>query len=432
MKERYIKFFKKNVVVLVILLIVVCFSFGISYSNFIYNSNNHRAVEMYVNKLKYNIKINNILTNKIDIPSGNSVVNIEIESLNNVDTYFKLLTLKRDNLDIYYLEQKPNDKINSNNKNIVKLFISNKTDNNVSCEFLVSGGYINNSVDDIQIPNNYQEIINKINVGDNFEYKIDDKTYNLNYDFLDNIELRTINNGFRILNVNDDGSIDLISNESVSINSLKFKGAKSYNNIIYILNTILNELYSSKYTVNVRNISLNDINKNMKSNLEIYSNNIKTYTNQNNIYIPSLYENEIDSIIDNQHLNGKIDKSENNSFIDSTYKIVNSITLKEMNKLNNIVEDNFKSLVYYELFIEKNNKYYNPYYISTRYSDTLEDNVLFGIFSIRNNELYKSNLYDSNNNEYESSLFARPIIRISNKVNLYLEQDVFKINENNM
>ena len=432
MKERYIKFFKKNVVVLVILLIVVCFSFGISYSNFVYNSNNHRAVEMHINKLKYNIKINNTLTNKIDIPSGNSVVNIEIESLNNVDTYFKLLTLKSDYLDIYYLDQKPNDKINSNNKNVVKLFVSNKTNNNVSCEFLVSGGYINNSIDDILIPNNYQEIINKISVGDNFEYKIDDKTYNLNYDFLDNIELHTINNGFRILNVNDDGSIDLISNESVSINSLKFKGAKSYNNIIYILNTILNELYSSKYSVNVRNININDINKYMKSNLEIYSNNIKTYTNQNNIYIPSLYENEIGSIINNQHLNGKIDKSENNSFIDSNYKIANTITLKEMNKLNNIVEDNFKSSIYYELFIEKNNKYYNPYYISTRYSDTSEDNILFGIFGIKNNELYKSNLYDSNNNEYESSLFVRPIIRISNKVNLYLEHDVFKINENNM
>ena len=424
MKERYIKFFKKNVVVLVILLIVVCFSFGISYSNFVYNSNNHRAVEMHINKLKYNIKINNTLTNKIDIPSGNSVVNIEIESLNNVDTYFKLLTLKSDYLDIYYLDQKPNDKINSNNKNVVKLFVSNKTNNNVSCEFLVSGGYINNSIDDILIPNNYQEIINKISVGDNFEYKIDDKTYNLNYDFLDNIELHTINNGF----VNDDGSIDLISNESVSINSLKFKGAKSYNNIIYILNTILNELYSSKYSVNVRNININDINKYMKSNLEIYSNNIKTYTNQNNIYIPSLYENEIDSIINNQHLNGKIDKSENNSFIDSNYKIANTITLKEMNKLNNIVEDNFKSSIYYELFIEKNNKYYNPYYISTRYSDTSEDNILFGIFGIKNNELYKSNLYDSNNNEYESSLFVRPIIRISNKVNLYIDKNIFKIN----
>ncbi len=428
MKERYVKFFKKNVVVLVILLIVVCFSFGISYSNFIFNSNNHRAVEMHVNKLKYNIKINNTLTNKIDVPSGNSVINIEIESLNNVDTYFKLLTLKSDYLDIYYLDQKPNDKINSNNKIIVKLFISNKTNNNVSCEFLVSGGYINNSIDDINVPNNYQEIINKISVGDNFEYKIDDKTYNLNYDFLDNIELHSINNGFRILNVNDDGSIDLISNESVSINSLKFKGAKSYNNIIYILNTILNELYSSKYSVNVRNININDINKYMKSNLEIYSNNIKTYTNQNNIYIPSLYENEIGSIINNQHLNGKVDKSENSSFIDSNYKIVNTITLKEMNKLNNIVEDNFKSYIYYELFIEKDNKYYNPYYVLTRYSDTSEDNILFGIFGIKNDELYKSNLYDSNNNEYESSLFVRPIIRISNKVNIYLDKNIFKIN----
>ena len=52
------KFFYKRFVVLFILLAVVCFSLGASYSNFIYTSSNHRAVEMHMNKLSYNIKVN--------------------------------------------------------------------------------------------------------------------------------------------------------------------------------------------------------------------------------------------------------------------------------------------------------------------------------------------------------------------------------------
>ena len=59
MKERYIKFFKKELVFLLILLLVVCFSFGVSYSNFVYNSDKHRAVEMYTSSLKYEVTINN-------------------------------------------------------------------------------------------------------------------------------------------------------------------------------------------------------------------------------------------------------------------------------------------------------------------------------------------------------------------------------------
>ncbi len=426
MKAKYMKFFKRNIIVLVILLIVVFFSFGISYSNFVYNSIDHRAVEMHINKLKYNIKINDENTNNIVLTPGNNTLIINIESLNEVKTYFKLLTLNNDNIDIYYYENEPYGMINENGNITIKLLTTNKTNENITCELLVSSGYINNTLDDINIPDNYIEIKNKINIGDNIEYKIDEtKRYNYN-----DLELLPIKSNYRILNINDNGTLDIISNEPINLsNQLIFKGSNGYNNIIYLLNNISSSLYSSNYSINIRNLNLDDIEKYTNNKIVNYNGNVKTYNE--NIYIPSLYEQEKNSIINNIHVLGNIDRSENNTYINSNYKIVNSITLNEMEKINKIDSNTFIKPIYYELFIEKNNKYYNPYYLLTRYAQANENNVSFGIFSINNNEINKCDLYDTDNNEYDINLMIRPIITLSNntKINYDSDSNTWKIGE---
>ena len=80
MKNRYIKFFKKELIVLLLLLIVVFISFGITYANFIYNSEDKRAVEMFAGSLNYNLKINDVYQSNIEVPKGSSIINLEIES----------------------------------------------------------------------------------------------------------------------------------------------------------------------------------------------------------------------------------------------------------------------------------------------------------------------------------------------------------------
>ena len=402
MKAKYMKFFKRNIIVLVILLIVVFFSFGISYSNFVYNSIDHRAVEMHINKLKYNIKINDENTNNIVLTPGNNTLIINIESLNEVKTYFKLLTLNNDNIDIYYYENEPYGMINENGNITIKLLTTNKTNENITCELLVSSGYINNTLDDINIPDNYIEIKNKINIGDNIEYKIDEtKRYNYN-----DLELLPIKSNYRILNINDNGTLDIISNEPINLsNQLIFKGSNGYNNIIYLLNNISSSLYSSNYSINIRNLNLDDIEKYTNNKIVNYNGNVKTYNE--NIYIPSLYEQEKNSIINNIHV------------------------LNEIEKINKIDSNTFIKPIYYELFIEKNNKYYNPYYLLTRYAQANENNVSFGIFSINNNEINKCDLYDTDNNEYDINLMIRPIITLSNntKINYDSDSNTWKIGE---
>ena len=57
--DRYISYIRNRIIILCAALVIVCVSFGVSYSNFVYNSKEHRAVEMFVNKLNYVLKINN-------------------------------------------------------------------------------------------------------------------------------------------------------------------------------------------------------------------------------------------------------------------------------------------------------------------------------------------------------------------------------------
>ncbi len=432
MKEKYIKFLKKNVVVLVILLIVVCFSFGISYSNFIYNSNNHRAVEMHIDKLNYSIKINNTNTNEITVSPGNSLIELEIESLNKINTFYKLFYLENTNLNLYIYENNTDGTIDGNSKIKIKLFISNNSSDSINCKFLVVGGYINNTLDDIKTPLNYKEIKDKISVGDYFEYKIDEnKKYNLQKEFTQNnsdLELSAIKTNYRILNINNDGTIDLIAEEAILLsNNMLLGGSNGYNNAVYILNDICNSLYSTKYSTNARNLNLDDIHKYTTTKLIEYNDNIKTY-NMDSIYIPTIYEDEKNSIINNIHTNGVLLNSEGNNYITSNFKIVNSITLHETNNINKITKNNFINDIYYELFIEKNNKYYSPYYLSTRHIDATDESAIFGILSINNNEINNSKLHDIYNNTYKSSLYIRPVITISNNVNIYFDE-YWKLNK---
>ena len=102
-----------------------------------------------------------------------------------------------------------------------------------------------------------------------------------------------------------------------------------------------------------------------------------------------------------------------------------------MKNIDKIYNDTFINPIYYELFIENNSDYYNPYYLLTRYAFANESNVSFGIFSINNNEINKSNLYDTDNNDYEVNLMIRPIITLKNDIKITYDNssNVWKIGE---
>ena len=172
--KRVLEFLKEHKY-LMVLLVVVSFSvtLGLTYSNFIVTSNNHKAAEMYIGALKYSIEINGSSTNTLSVPTGETIIDVKVSNLNPVDTYYKLLYLKNSNLTIEYFSSayelddsnnvtksydKPNDSVTSSNSKTIKLQITNNSTSSQTLGLSVKGGYITNTLSDITAPSTYSEI----------------------------------------------------------------------------------------------------------------------------------------------------------------------------------------------------------------------------------------------------------------------------------
>ena len=167
--NRVVNFLQKYFAVISV-LIGISILLSISFSNFVVTSNNHKAAEMYIGELKYSIEINGSTTNTLSVPTGETIVDVKVNNLNPVDTYYKLLYLKNTNITVKYYEStkdtddvvttynKPNDSITSSNSNIVKLLITNSSTSSQNIAFTMKGGYITNTIQDITTTSTYSEI----------------------------------------------------------------------------------------------------------------------------------------------------------------------------------------------------------------------------------------------------------------------------------
>ena len=169
MMQKIIDYFKQYIGVISIVL-AVCILLTYSLSYFVTNSDNHRAAEMYIGELKYSMEIDETTTNTLTVPTGETIVDINVTNQNGVDTYFKLLYLKNDNVTIsYYNETKDTSEVFTKylssgellEKGItgtLKLKIINNSSSAQTLTFSVSGGYSTNKLTDVDVPSTYSEI----------------------------------------------------------------------------------------------------------------------------------------------------------------------------------------------------------------------------------------------------------------------------------
>ena len=125
---------------------------------------------MYVGELKYSMTIEGNSTNTLSVPAGETIVDINVTNQNGVDTYFKLLYLKNDNVTISYYDKTKNtseaytkylssgDIIDKNITGTLKLKIINNSSSAQTLTFSVSGGYSTNKLSDVDVPSTYSEI----------------------------------------------------------------------------------------------------------------------------------------------------------------------------------------------------------------------------------------------------------------------------------
>ena len=419
--RRYIKVIRNRIILLTAFLILVCISFSTSYSNFIYKSSNHRAVEMYVNKLDYELKINDSYTDNISVKPGNTIVNVNVSSNNDVETNFKLSYKNDNDINVFYLGNKPSGNILSNEAKSYKLFISNLSDKLINVKFEISSGYINNSLDDIKVSEDHTEINNTLSLGDYVNYipANENSSYLLEkrlsgYSKDQNIIKK--NSKWRILEVNDDASITVISEAPITIdnknNLLFLSGSQGYNNGVYLLNDICNELYGG-YNVTTRNLNISDIEKYL-SNIWSY----KEYYNPQteNGYIK--YDNN--TFTPKQYLNN-LSKNESGMLIEEeSFVKQDSLEINVDYWTHEMEENNFEN-GYYELFM---NGKYNTW-LSSRYVNAFDTYALFGLSNIYSNVVSGNILYSSMGSVFSNSNAIRPVVVIKNP--LYLEKGIINL-----
>ena len=163
----------KKYMIFIAILTGISIVLGMSYSNFIVASENHKVAEMYIGTLKYSMTIDGTTKNTLSVPAGETIVDVSITNENPIDTYYKLIYQNNSNVSIKYYEStkdtndnvtnysSPNNKITSNNTNTIKLKIVNNSTSSQNITFKIVGGFATNTLEDVTVPSGYT-IINTI------------------------------------------------------------------------------------------------------------------------------------------------------------------------------------------------------------------------------------------------------------------------------
>ena len=192
--NKVLDFLKDHKYLMVALVLVgISITLGVTYSNYIVTSNNHKAAEMYIGTLKYSMTVDGTTANILAVPSGETIIDVTITNENLIDTYYKLIYQNNSNVSIKYYEStkntndnvtnynSPNSKITSNNKNTIKLKIVNNSTSSQFIRFKIIGGFATNTLNDVIVPAGYTIIEKDTSTNTYFCTTTDTLTQGLQY-----------------------------------------------------------------------------------------------------------------------------------------------------------------------------------------------------------------------------------------------------------
>ncbi len=222
---------------------------------------------------------------------------------------------------------------------------------------------------------------------------------------------------WKILSLNDDGTIELISDRVIS-STVSLQGALGYNNGVYLLNDLCKSHYSNASLGAVgRSLNLHDIEKNFNDdgkkarnsytyNSTLFYGSKKTYSgNYPDIYQKhdkdtSQTENNIAQIESESYYSSPTDKvtvSENNLTVATTIYDISS----QPNYYN---KDSFHSLI----FGAGN----TTYWLASRATSTGSYYPGFSLHAISNNQITHYELFNWSIYTYSQNIAVRPVIEI--------------------
>ncbi len=286
--------------------------------------------------------------------------------------------------------------------------------------------------------------LDEINVGDVVNYTPDTDTSSFSlttamsgYTTDQNIKRETYT--WKVLNKNGNGSVDIMGVPTASMMIVNFMGATGYNNSVYYLNEICNQLYSNNALgTTARSINLDDIENKMNEAGKTARNDYvesgsstkygatKNYSGANAWY-PNLakYENVL-GIDDEPVKTNGIGKSHNGTDLtengitipllenDTSSKLkANSITVKQTCYYFGLSNEYFYDEDFYNLFFEIE----SYYWLASRYTSCLDNYATFGLFRVQNKIIFGDNMYrssDSFGGNYNNRV--APVVRLGNKI----------------
>ena len=297
------------------------------------------------------------------------------------------------------------------------------------------------SVDNIdQIYNEtlIENLSNILQLGDYVNYTYDEKTegYDLLAKYSGYTTDQTVNQKsemkWRILNIHEDGTVDLIGDISSSDQTIYFQGALGYNNGVYVLNDICKELYSNNdLGIAARSVNLDDIENQMSEegitarDAYIYEGtqygSTKAYTGSYANY-PNLYAKEKGSGIDTETVKTSGIELSDDGYTSTTTETsskANSLTVTQTYyNFSNTPSNYFKD--YNENSSTVRDILFNTettYWLASRYVTCDSTNANFGLRNVSGANLYGRALFYSG-----TATGANPANRLRPVVSLNLSQ----------
>ena len=243
------------------------------------------------------------------------------------------------------------------------------------------------------------------------------------------------NYNWRVLNINDDGTVDLISDTS-SKQIIDFEGALGYNNGVYLLNDMADKMYSNdSLGATARSLTIEDIEAGMNESgldyIHSYSNSQaawgETYTYTGSRYYPNLYAHENGSGIDlatTADPNSAV-KEDGINQSDSYYDSPTAETYSRANKALTIKQTYYDrgsmNSSYY-----KNSTFHNlihglsgSQWLASRYVDANNSSYAdFGLRAVRSSILYGYALFVSDSYAGGNNAYLRPVVSLGSNIRL--------------
>ncbi len=271
------------------------------------------------------------------------------------------------------------------------------------------------------------EGISKIKIGDYVKYSPD--TTKISYTLKEtqsgypNQEIPKDTLKWRVLDINEQGNIELISSTPTSTD-FYFQGARGYNNGVYLLNDICNELYrNDRIGATARSLNIEDIQNKMKIEAdgkkayEKYGNGTeheygktKTYDGDKKNYpLQWLYDNGIKGESESRELMEAEGEGLNISYGNKSADEELTVTVTFWNIQANEMQNNFINNIYYELLCNNGNL---NYWLASRFVGLQESLSNFGLRFCKGGEIAVCSLFYSDGISYRSALsgYLRPVI----------------------